>query len=93
MRESARNEVTSYSELKEQGSRGPFEVRCRINVHSANGTFTFNTYNEADAKLVTHVLNNFDQLLEALERYRGQVDQYGVETASFTLEEAQEVKV
>ena len=57
-----------YSELKEQGSKGPFEVRCRINVHSANGTFTFNTYNEADAKLVTHVLNNFDQLLEVVER-------------------------
>ena len=73
-------EASKYELLKSKASKGPF-VRTDINdLYGKNDQLVFSCYSDcgkndaqekANAQLIAHTLNTYDQLLEALEAVEG----------------------
>ncbi len=103
------SETMKYSELKEQGSKGPFTNEMNSayqDIRSGDGSMRCSVYGwdddedctaekrDANALRIAHVLNHFDQVLEALKDFEGVPDCYGCYgMAEQALKDAQEVKV
>ncbi len=76
--------MTIYDELKEQASKGPFEVTFDLSVLDFRGDEIADCcspdgsveQDEANAQLIAHRGNNFDQLLEVVEFIDDQFDQF-----------------
>ena len=67
---------TKYEELKQKASKGPFHTTGRDAVYCEKGEicrcdWQTVTEDEANAQLIAHTLNHFDELLEALETAKG----------------------